>query len=337
VQRAVLIDGKEIGVIDFSTLECLDCEEQSLTELVDQAADEGFPVNVDAGKIHYEELSEENIGLFQKFLESYGYELGDEVELDPEREAPDYEDVPEEKGDEKTKEVTGNQKVKAKDIGLIMGAVTIAGFPLVIEMKAGQERYGKALPADYGYIRRTGSAEGQDVQMDCFVRDPDGEIFVVDSFVPDTGEFDEHKIMIGYKSETGALSDFENYYSGGIGEHSNFWSLKAPDRRVGYATKVTSNQLAAWLDAGDLTQPFYAPTNVEYTPQATFENERCAACEFFISSGVCSNPDVYHDPKVPKANALVGAPNAMSLVAPTGWCHEFRERKVEEAEPEGDA
>lgn len=98
--------------------------------------------------------------------------------------------------------------------------IEFQGLPICIENLRGTRRQGNGwqviMPADYGYIRRTGSAEGPDEGMDVFVGEdaqaPD--IWVVDTAKPD-GSFDEHKCMLGFGSEREAIRCFKRAYTNG--------------------------------------------------------------------------------------------------------------------------
>lgn len=94
------------------------------------------------------------------------------------------------------------------------------GIPVVIECPAGQSRWvgGPAWPADYGYIRKTVSAEGQDEPVDCFIGD-DREsdmVFVVNHYTE--GEFEEHKVMLGYRTPASAAADYKTAYGHPVGD-----------------------------------------------------------------------------------------------------------------------
>lgn len=124
------------------------------------------------------------------------------------------------------------------------------GLPLMIETPRGTRRMGDGwstvMPADYGYIQRTGSAEGADEGMDCFVgpaRDSRAA-WIVDTMNPDTGEFDEHKVMLGFASERHAMDCFMRAYSDRAGQ------------RIGGVTQMSVDDAAfhEWLNEGDLTQ-----------------------------------------------------------------------------------
>ena len=111
--------------------------------------------------------------------------------------------APQEEGEDKP---PAKKKPATKD--QMLSDRTVLGFAVVIEHERGDERYGRTLPADYGYIRQTDSAERGD-QMDCFVG-PDGNathIFIINSYDMN-GRFDETKVMLRYADEDSARADF---------------------------------------------------------------------------------------------------------------------------------
>ena len=126
--------------------------------------------------------------------------------------------------------------------------IDFRGMPIMVENPAGSRREGPGwsvqMPADYGYIRRTGSAEGTDEGMDCFVGlDPQSEsAWVIDQCDPLTGKFDEHKVMLGFLNSDAALDCYGRaYHDGGRG-------------RIMGVTHMALPQLQRWLAEGDVTQ-----------------------------------------------------------------------------------
>lgn len=148
-------------------------------------------------------------------------------------------------GDGGEKSVTAIEKKKSGDQihvgGSSSGEVDFHGIPVVIEYFMGDDRFGRAIPADYGYIRRTGSAEGSDEQMDCFLaKEQWPQAFIIDSYEQD--KFDEHKVMLGYKTGVDAVADFNAAYSG--------------FRQAQNIRRVSINELSDWLTTGDVTKPY---------------------------------------------------------------------------------
>lgn len=126
----------------------------------------------------------------------------------------------------------------------------IGGMQVVIESPAGSIRRGDGwsvrMPADYGYIRRVGSAEGDEEWLDCFVgnRHSSRDVWVIDAVTPE-GEFDEHKLMIGFPNSRLALDAFNKAYDNGGA------------RRVGAVTHLSVDSLAFknWIASGDKHEP----------------------------------------------------------------------------------
>lgn len=121
--------------------------------------------------------------------------------------------------------------------------IDIGGLQCVIETARGERRIGNGwtspdFPCDYGYISNTGSAEGNAEQTDCFVGPDHASDYVVliDQVNAATGDFDEHKVMLGYRSKEVALSDYANSFSDRQGY-----------RRVGGITEMNIAALRDWL------------------------------------------------------------------------------------------
>jgi hypothetical protein len=125
--------------------------------------------------------------------------------------------------------------------------VGIPGVDITIENPAGSTREGpgwkQKMRDHYGYIKRTESAEGPEEQLDVFVGDrlDSDAVFVVDQVNQNTGEFDEHKVMMGYGSQMDAVRAYKRNYS-------RKW-------KVGPVTVMTKEQFAGWLERGDQTKP----------------------------------------------------------------------------------
>ena len=138
------------------------------------------------------------------------------------------------------------------------GRVDFHGLPLAIEQPRGTyrtgtdksgQRWSSFLAANYGYVAGTKGADGDPV--DCFVGVfPDADhAYVVNQYV--NGQFDEHKIMLGFPDEQCArnayLDSFERGWDG----------LKS-------IIPATLTQLQWWLKNGDLSRPL----QTDYLPYA---------------------------------------------------------------------
>lgn len=130
------------------------------------------------------------------------------------------------------------------------GHVRIHGMEIAIETPRGGKRSGTdangkpwevTLPFDYGYVKRTTGADGE--QVDTFIgNDPKSEtVYVVDQMEPETGKFDEHKALIGFSSPEEARSAYEQAFSDG----------SAAQRIQGF-TAMPVSEFKAWLK-GDKT------------------------------------------------------------------------------------
>lgn len=125
--------------------------------------------------------------------------------------------------------------------------VGIPGIDVTIENPKGSVREGRGwkqtMRDHYGYIKRTESAEGPEEQLDVFIGEKldSPMVFVVDQVNQNTGEFDEHKVMVGYANQMDAVRGYKRNYSKG-------W-------KVGPVTAMTKEQFTGWLDRGDQTKP----------------------------------------------------------------------------------
>lgn len=130
------------------------------------------------------------------------------------------------------------------------GHVTVQGLDIAIENPKGSFREGTdpdghrwctQLAWDYGYIARAGgkAPKGADGDaVDVFLGPhPEAElVFVVDQ-VDEGGEFDEHKVMVGFLTKADAVDGYLANYEAG-------WEC-------GPITAMTMPQFKAWLKSGD--------------------------------------------------------------------------------------
>ena len=133
------------------------------------------------------------------------------------------------------------------------GHIKVGGLDISIETPVGATRTGKegrkkwsvTNTAHYGYIKRSEGADGE--QVDVYVKegtasDHSGPVFVVDQFDPKTGKFDEHKVMLGYRSLIEANAAYDAHFSDRSG----------PKRRKA-TVKMGMDEFKAWLKRGDTT------------------------------------------------------------------------------------
>jgi len=127
------------------------------------------------------------------------------------------------------------------------GHVRIAGVDVAIETPRNALRRGVgadgrpwsvAMPAHYGYVKRTVGADSE--QLDCYIG-PNVDapmVWVVDQLDARTGEFDEHKAMIGFNSRAEALSIYSLGFSDGMGS-----------KRIGGVRELTVEEFKRWEPA----------------------------------------------------------------------------------------
>ena len=137
------------------------------------------------------------------------------------------------------------------------GHLSFGGYDFTVETPKGTTRSGKdeqgkpwsvTMHDTYGYILGKIGVDGDHIDM--FINDAadldtfDGNVYVVDQVNPETGEFDEHKVMYGYPSEEAATEAYLANYSKG-------W------KGLGKVTSVPKATFDKWLEASDRkTKPF---------------------------------------------------------------------------------
>jgi len=126
------------------------------------------------------------------------------------------------------------------------GTVSIHGMPVAIETVKGGKREGTAadgtkwsvkLKHDYGYIKGTKGADGD--QIDVYVGpNPDAShVYVIDQIDTANREFDEHKVMMGFKDRQAAIRAYDAAFSDNLGI-----------MRIGDLKVMTMDEFKAWLD-----------------------------------------------------------------------------------------
>jgi len=106
------------------------------------------------------------------------------------------------------------------------GHISFQGLPISIENPKGSTRSGKGpdgkewsvkMPYDYGYIKRTQGADGDHVDV-CIGPDHTSDhVFLVDQHDHRTKQFDEHKVMLGYRTKEAAMAAYCSGFSDGKG------------------------------------------------------------------------------------------------------------------------
>ena len=156
------------------------------------------------------------------------------------------------------------------------GHLTFGGYNFTVETPKGVTRSGKdeqgkpwsvTMHDTYGYILGKIGVDGDHIDM--FINDAadldtfDGNVYVVDQVNPETGEFDEHKVMYGYPSEKAATEAY-------LANYSKDW------KGLGKVTSVPKATFDKWLESSDCkTKPFaeYAMIQQEEAKKAKQTNE----------------------------------------------------------------
>lgn len=163
------------------------------------------------------------------------------------------------------------------------GHLSFGGYDYTVETPKGVTRSGKdeqgkpwsvTMHDTYGYILGKIGVDGDHIDM--FINDAadldtfDGNVYVIDQVNPETGEFDEHKVMYGYPSEEAATEAYLANYSKG-------W------KGLGKVTSVPKAIFDKWLESSDRkTKPFaeyamvqkeQAKTNSDFIAQMEYDYE----------------------------------------------------------------
>lgn len=131
------------------------------------------------------------------------------------------------------------------------GHLSFGGYDFTVETPKGTTRSGKdeqgkpwsvTMHDTYGYILGKIGVDGDHIDM--FINDAadldsfDGNVYVVDQVNPETGEFDEHKVMYGYPSEEAATEAY-------LANYSKDW------KGLGKVTAVPKATFDKWLESSD--------------------------------------------------------------------------------------
>lgn len=153
------------------------------------------------------------------------------------------------------------------------GHLSFGGYDYTVETPKGVTRSGKddqgkpwsvTMHDTYGYILGKIGVDGDHIDM--FINDAadldtfDGNVYVVDQVNPETGEFDEHKVMYGYPSEEAATEAYLANYSKG-------W------KGLGKVTSVTKATFDKWLESSDRKIKPFAEYAMVQKEQAKFDRD----------------------------------------------------------------
>lgn len=153
------------------------------------------------------------------------------------------------------------------------GHLSFGGYDFTVETPKGVTRSGKdeqgkpwsvTMHDTYGYILGKIGVDGDHIDM--FINDAadldtfDGNVYVVDQVNPETGEFDEHKVMYGYPDEAAATKAYLSNYSKG-------W------KGLGKITSVPKATFDKWLESSDRkTKPFAEYAMVQKEQRAAYNS-----------------------------------------------------------------
>lgn len=146
--------------------------------------------------------------------------------------------------------------------------VKFQGLDITIENPKGSVRSGvdengekweAALPADYGYIKRTKGADGEHLDVYVGPNPESGGVAVIDQRDLKTGKFDEHKALVGFNTVEEAKQAYTEAFTDGKGAD-----------RIGGVTTMSPRQFKQWTKNGDLQSPVSA--DFQEGTQPTAEN-----------------------------------------------------------------
>ena len=132
------------------------------------------------------------------------------------------------------------------------GHVRFDGFDISIENPKGSVRSGvdkqgnewsQELPADYGYFRGTVGKDKDHVDVFIGPKPEASNIYIIDQIDPNTGKFDEHKVMLGFDNQSKAKQTYLAAFEPG-------W------KGLGQITKTDKQGLKEWFESGDMKKPF---------------------------------------------------------------------------------
>lgn len=130
--------------------------------------------------------------------------------------------------------------------------VKFQGLDISIENRKGTERSGVGpdgkrwsvkMPADYGYIKGTEGADGDHVDAYIGPDKSSTHVFLINQHDHRSGRFDEHKVVLGCKSEREAADLYASGFSDGKGRD-----------RLGSMESMSIDAFKHWLKRGDTTK-----------------------------------------------------------------------------------
>ena len=129
-----------------------------------------------------------------------------------------------------------------------MGHAELHGMPVTIEYPRGSKRPyttregvkgEREMPDHYGYFKGTKGAD--DMHVDVLIgKHPENETSYVVDHLDQDGNFEQHKVLSGYRNQLDAMRAYKKAY---------------PERKVGPVKEMSKDELKTWLKEGDTTKP----------------------------------------------------------------------------------
>lgn len=187
------------------------------------------------------------------------------------------------------------------------GHIKVHGLDIAVENPRGSERRGTdpdgkewahEMSDHYGYIKRTIGADNE--HIDTYVgRNPESEqVFIVDQIDQKTGDFDEHKVMMGFSSQEEAIQAYSSNFDKG-------W-------KVGPVRAMNKDEFKTWLKDGNTKKPAGEGVNGTLTNEGTIQLQ--GKTEKVYTPGTNREIEVRH--KVVEADSLITSNDANGAVNP---------------------
>ena len=188
--------------------------------------------------------------------------------------------------------------------------VKVGGMTVKIETPKDGVRRSKAdapqpwsvkMPAHYGYIKGSKGADGDAVDVFVGPKGDNGRHWVINQINPETGKFDEHKIVTGVDSEDEAVALYKGSFSGDFGDRT-YGSISTEFDNAGIKSVVPGMSMPKPVETGNVDAP--APTSID--PQdlradlAVLQNSR-------LKRGEVTKLQVVDAKVEPELTAIAGA------------------------------
>lgn len=166
------------------------------------------------------------------------------------------------------------------------GHVSFQGIPIAIENAKGSTRSGTnkkgekwsvTMPAHYGYVKGSESKDGDAVDVYIGETPSSMLVYVVNQKKEDSGAFDEHKCMLGFKSKDEAIAAYDAAFTGDLGP-----KLRGPADDV---ISCTVDQFKDWLKHGKTEKPFKLEESEEVDPTDFIERNADAVHYTYLCQG----------------------------------------------------